>query len=224
MKFFNTEVSLILAASLIYLFYLFSSGEVILNIVLNWLFILIVSLWIVRKTQRGGIFLKSLLFFFILYLHLLHNVVTYINFDHFFTQKYVGDFFIDITKINFIPFDTISNNLFGATVAPVTIVQTVGNLILLTPLTFCLLTFKLSKNGFVAMYITFFTSLFIESFQFLQNYVATSFEYGEAYRSVDIDDIILNSLSGIIGVILFKIMNKKFISKLNKVPETDIPY
>lgn len=74
------------------------------------------------------------------------------------------------------------------------------------------------------MYITFFTSPFIESFQFLQNYVATSFEYGEAYRSVDIDDIILNSLSGIIGVILFKIMNKKFISKLNKVPETDIPY
>ncbi|WP_404458925.1 VanZ family protein [Sutcliffiella horikoshii] len=65
-----------------------------------------------------------------------------------------------------------------------------------------------------------FTTLCIEVFQFLVNFSVSGYLYSEGgNRAVDIDDVILNTAGGIVGVLTF-IIYKKLI--LNKVIHTKV--
>jgi glycopeptide antibiotics resistance protein len=107
---------------------------------------------------------------------------------------------------NFIPFKTIHFYLFLANVnLKIRIENLVGNVIGFAPFGFiCPLIFKKSRNLKVVLVATFSLSLTYEVLQLL-------FQFG----SFDVDDLILNTLGGILGYIPFKFFH--FILSLKKV-------
>ncbi|HZH58235.1 MAG TPA: VanZ family protein [Metabacillus sp.] len=82
---------------------------------------------------------------------------------------------------------------------PSALFQIVGNIIMLTPLTFVMLYFKWARSYKQAIWYSFICTIGIEFIQFSQNILALVFNLGMG-RSADIDDVILNSLGAVIGV------------------------
>ncbi|PUB10642.1 VanZ like protein [Paenisporosarcina sp. OV554] len=186
-----------------------------LNLVVNFGIVLLISIWLISKSEVKNILNFVILFVFVIYLFVLHSFVTYINIPDYITQEYIGNPYVNIERINFIPFKTIYSNLFGRVVAPVTIMQTVGNLFLLLPLAFALLSLKIINNKYKAIIVIFLTTVFIEMFQLLDNFIASGYKYSEGgQRAIDIDDILLNTLGGLIGIVLFFIYKKLFLCKV----------
>ncbi|WP_271005691.1 VanZ family protein [Listeria seeligeri] len=141
---------------------------------------------------------------FILYIFILLHLVAYISIGDFVNSTYTGDFHIQKEMINLIPFTTIENTFTQTLPTMPTIIQIIGNVLLLSPLSFFLLYFKITKSGWKALLVVFLTSCGIELLQFVQTTMITGFESMSLPpdRSTDVDDIILNTLSGLIGVLL----------------------
>lgn len=88
------------------------------------------------------------------------------------------------------------------------IYQVIGNIILFIPLGFFIKFFMQDKKVFLRSLISIiFISCSIESFQGLANY-----GLGINYRSVDIDDIILNVTGGLLGYLIAKYLQKFVLS------------
>ncbi len=208
-----------LLAPLFYLIYAFTTQIYegagfldYLNVIVNYGVILVVSIWLMRKSVVENNLHFVILFAFVLYLFVLHPYVTYVNIPYYFTQEYVGNHYVSMQQINLSPFKTIYNNLFGSLVAPVTVIQTVGNLFLLSPLAFALLSLKILTNKVKVALTILLTTLFIETFQFLINFSTSGYMYSEGgLRAIDIDDVLLNTAGGVLGILVFKIY-KKLIS------------
>ncbi|MBC1425242.1 VanZ family protein [Listeria seeligeri] len=141
---------------------------------------------------------------FILYIFILLHLVAYISIGDFVNSTYTGNFHIQKEMINLIPFTTIENTFTQTLPTMPTIIQIIGNVLLLSPLSFFLLYFKITKSGWKALLVVFLTSCGIELLQFVQTTMITGFESMSLPpdRSTDVDDIILNTLSGLIGVVL----------------------
>ncbi|MBC2247801.1 VanZ family protein [Listeria seeligeri] len=141
---------------------------------------------------------------FILYIFILLHLVAYISIGDFVNSTYIGNFHIQKEMINLIPFTTIENTITQTLPTMPTIIQIIGNVLLLSPLSFFLLYFKITKSGWKALLVVFLTSCGIELLQFVQTTMITGFESMSLPpdRSTDVDDIILNTLSGLIGVLL----------------------
>lgn len=209
----------LLAASLLYFIYscksvLFEGVSYLdyLNLLVNFGIIFVLSIWLISKSTVTNIIEQLVSFFYVLYLFVLHSFVTYVYIPYYFTQKYLGDHFVHTGQINLIPFNSIFSDLF-IIAAPVTIMQTLGNLLLLTPLAFAMLSLGIIESKYKVVLVTFLTTLFIETTQFLINYSVSGYEYGyEGPRAVDIDDLILNTTGGVIGILFFMIY-KKILNK-----------
>lgn len=106
---------------------------------------------------------------------------------------------------NFIPFKSIISSI-DAGIRPF-ISSVLGNIVLTMPFGF-LMTILAKNKSFKMMiiYIVCF-SLAIEALQFCIGLVV-----GYWYRNVDIDDLILNTIGGIIGWGIYKITPRKLIS------------
>lgn len=103
-------------------------------------------------------------------------------------------------KYNFIPFSTIKE-LITTLPATIAIKQIVGNLIMFMPFGF-FIPFFTKKNGFQkCIYLSIGFAILIELLQFILGLTFV----GSQYRSVDIDDVILNTIGAIVGYIIFKI-------------------
>ncbi|PZG36691.1 antibiotic resistance protein VanZ [Listeria ivanovii] len=141
---------------------------------------------------------------FILYIFILLHLVAYISIGDFVNSTYTGDFHIQKEMINLIPFTTIENTFRQTLPTMPTIIQIIGNILLLFPLSFFLLYFKITDSGWKALLVVFLTSCGIELLQFVQTTMITGFESMSLPpdRSTDVDDIILNTLSGLFGVLL----------------------
>lgn len=141
---------------------------------------------------------------FILYIFILLHLVAYISIGDFVNSTYTGNFHIQKEMINLIPFTTIENTFTQTLPTMPTIIQIIGNVLLLSPLSFFLLYFKITKSGWKALLVVFLTSCGIELLQFVQTTMITGFESMSLPpdRSTDVDDIILNTLSGLIGVLI----------------------
>ncbi|MDD7794110.1 VanZ family protein [Clostridium sp. 'White wine YQ'] len=85
------------------------------------------------------------------------------------------------------------------------VVNILGNLMLLAPLSVLapIITNKFRSYRSVTL-LCFSVSLLIESLQYI------SYFFGN-FRSVDIDDVILNTLGALIGFFVFKLLNNKVI-------------
>ncbi|WP_301108128.1 VanZ family protein [Sporosarcina sp.] len=209
----------LIAASLLYFIYSYKREIYVgagfldyLNLIVNYGIILALAVGLIRKSAVNNIIEQIISFGFVLYLFVLHRFVTIIYIPYYFTQEYIGNPYINFDRINLIPFKTIYNDLFGTIVAPVTVMQTFGNLFLLLPLAFSLLVLQIVTKKRKVAIIVFFTTLFIETFQLVENLIESGYLYSEGGgRAVDIDDLILNTLGGIIGIFLFIFYQKVFM-------------
>ncbi len=182
----------------------FGSRPELINSAANGLFLLIITFILTKKAV-----LKTSIDFvwfivFILYVFVLHHLVTYIALGDFVSSTYTGNFYIQTDMINLKPFTTIENTVKQTLPTMPTIIQIVGNALLLAPLSFFLLYFKICKRASMAILVVFLTSCMIELVQFAQTTLITGFDgiMLPTGRSTDIDDVILNTLSGCLGVIV----------------------
>lgn len=102
-----------------------------------------------------------------------------------------------VQAINLIPFHTITDYIFNAGVLPLS--NILGNIALFIPLGIYLTLFKCNKNICINTIWIIFISVSVEILQYLMKVGVT-----------DIDDVILNGLGGLLGIIIFKVMNRIF--------------
>lgn len=100
-------------------------------------------------------------------------------------------------SINFIPFYSIKEYIFSnsATVRSFAFANVVGNIVIFTPFGTYLSLFKNDKRVIANLLFIFIVSLFIEIIQGLLGIGAS-----------DIDDIILNCLGGLVGIVGYKFL------------------
>ena len=114
-------------------------------------------------------------------------------------------------SINLIPFHSIKEYIFSnsATIKKFAFSNVVGNIVIFIPLGTYLLLFKKNKRVVANLLFIFKVSLFIEITQGLLGIGAS-----------DIDDIILNCLGGLIGILGYKFL--LFILRDKKKVHTEI--
>lgn len=201
---------LVLSLPLLYLGYgitlalQFGSRPELINSTANGIFLFIITYILTKKAV-----LKTSIDFvwfivFILYVFVLHHLVTYIAVGDFISSTYTGHFYIQTNMINLEPFTTIENTFRQTLPTMPTIIQIAGNALLLAPLSFFLLYFKICKRLGMAILVVFLTSCAIELIQLAQTTLITGFDgiMLPDGRSTDIDDVILNTLSGCLGVVV----------------------
>lgn len=145
-------------------------------------------------------FFKKLCLFLVLVLYLLiltqQILFKYIPFTEVINHFRLADHKYHWRSNNFIPFKTINFYLYLANVnLIIRIKNLVGNIIGFMPFAFlCPLLFKKFRNFKVVILTTFSLSLSYEVLQLL-------FELG----SFDVDDLILNTIGGFLGYLLFNL-------------------
>lgn len=100
-------------------------------------------------------------------------------------------------SINLIPFNSIKEYMFSnsATIKRFAFSNVVGNIIIFIPLGTYLSLFKKNKGVITNLILIFIVSLFVEITQWLLGIGAS-----------DIDDIILNCLGGLVGILGYKLL------------------
>ena len=113
-------------------------------------------------------------------------------------------------KHNFIPFKGVLE-LLAPEYLSIGLRQFVGNILLFVPLGFgvSILFFKLKPKAIIV--IGFFVSLSIEILQAILGFII-----GYNYRAFDVNDLILNTVGTIIGLIIFKALFK-FLNNNNLI-------
>lgn len=125
-----------------------------------------------------------------------------------FPIPYQGAELFDSVPNNFIPFRTIISTLqMGLTVTA--FIQIAGNILIAAPYGVVLdLTMRKSNKIWLFLFPLLFP-LVIELLQFI-----IGFAIGYNYRSVDIDDFILNALGGYLGILFSKLFFKNYGDKI----------
>lgn len=126
----------------------------------------------------------------------------------------IGDIKVNLL-VNFIPIVNsvkdlmVGVNSMGFFMVKFWIINILGNIILLAPLAFIMpLISKKFRSLRSVVILCFCTSLFIEFLQFLSLFIGN-------LRSVDIDDVILNTLGAFIGFGAFKVLSRFSFFKNN---------
>lgn len=100
-----------------------------------------------------------------------------------------------IRSVNLIPFHTINRYYTNFSNSSIALLNVIGNILIFIPLGIYLKIFKKDINFIKCVIIAFLTSLCVEILQF-----------GFGIGITDVDDIILNTLGGAIGFIIYKIL------------------
>lgn len=181
----------------------FGSKAEMVNVIVNGTILGACSIFIIWKAKLRNTVDVVWLATFILYLFILHHLVTYISAGDILRSTYTGGFHIQQEMVNLVPFTTIENTVHQTLPTMPTIIQLLGNVLLLAPLTFFLLYFQITKRIGMTLLIALLVSTGIELVQFLQTTIITGFSgiTLPENRSTDIDDIILNTLSGLLGIL-----------------------
>jgi glycopeptide antibiotics resistance protein len=154
--------------------------------------------FLIKKAIVNKIYKLVILTAFIVYLCSLHQLVTFIPLWNSMERIVV---YGQIQLLNLVPFKTIIKS-------PIT--EIMGTLLMLTPLAFSLMSLSILKSKKKTIMVTMLVSIGIELIQFIENSMGSAFlVYG---RSTDIDDVILNTLGGAIGVYIYLLFNH-FIGK-----------
>ncbi len=129
--------------------------------------------------KRIIIYKDLFMLMFILYMFLLFELVTTTDFESF--------------SNNFIPFKEITRYDFSSKLFYKNVL---GNVLLFIPFGYCVSNILKNKKIYITAIITFITSISIELIQM------------NIGRSFDIDDIILNLSGGLVGYLLYKLLEK----------------
>lgn len=126
-----------------------------------------------------------------------------------FPIPYQGTEFFEPIPNNFIPFSTITATL-KAGITTTSIIQIAGNILIAAPYGLILyLTMRKKKRIWIALLPLLFP-IVIESLQF---FIGLTIGYN--YRSVDIDDFILNTLGAYSGILFGKIFLRNLCDKIS---------
>lgn len=132
------------------------------------------------KNKKNIVLYKELYsLIFILYILCLFEVVTFQD--------------VNYGTSNFIPFREIFRYTFGTRLF---VKNIVGNILLFLPFGYFISEYLKVNKVYLTIFLTVLISTTIE---FVQLYIG---------RTFDIDDIILNTLGGILGYLLYKVINK----------------
>lgn len=171
-----------------------------------------IVIYFIKKSEVNTLYKLVVLFSFHVYLFILHHLVTYVPLSYYLHTEYlVSHPAIQFYNLNLIPFKTISDTFFWNlhTFTPVTVIQILGNALLMTPFAFALMFLGIIRNPIKLIIVMCSVSVLIELIQFIETTI------GLTARSTDIDDVILNTFSGIIGVWIYY-MFKLFSDKKQK--------
>lgn len=182
----------------------FASKAELINVIFNGTLLGACSIFIVCKARIRNVVDVIWLAVFIIYIFILHHLVTYISAGDILKSTYTGNFHIQREMVNLVPFTTIENTIHQALPTMPTLVQLLGNALLLAPLTFFLLYFQIVTRVWTALLTAILVSTGIELIQFIQTTIITGFSgiTLPENRSTDVDDIILNTLSGLLGILV----------------------
>ncbi|KGX90292.1 hypothetical protein N783_21110 [Pontibacillus marinus BH030004 = DSM 16465] len=138
-------------------------------------------------------------------------MVTWLYIDQYFTRFY---FNVSFHQINLIPFKTLGN-VYAITELPgVYWKQFIGNLLLLTPLGYFVLRLRIVEGAWKAFLFVFLFTMGIECLQFIKSIFISG------GRSTDIDDVLLNTLGGLLGIAAYYIIQK--ISSIKKEKQQSV--
>lgn len=171
-----------------------------------------------KKISKEKLFIGSIIYFISIFIIML--TIFPITIDKRIIQSDIELGYESIN--NLIPFKTIYNEITsnGYSHIGLSIYQLCGNFIMLFPLGYLIpIMFNKKINFKLIILIIFSISLSIESTQFI---IGKFITYN--YRSFDIDDIILNTLGGILGYLILKLtypIIKNFV-KIDCFENTDI--
>lgn len=174
-----------------------------INALSNSLILFILILLIARKANIKQ-FLDIIWFFvFSLYLMILHYLVTYLYIGNFIKGQLTAHPHLQFQSINLVPFATIEATFNQIDPNFSVTIQVIGNILMLAPLAFFLLYFQLTKKAGKTFLWIVAVAIGIECIQFLQTTFASMYQLmpANSHRSADIDDIILNSCSGLLGIL-----------------------
>lgn len=181
----------------------------------NLAIIAVVFFLFTRKIQLGSIFRFIMYTLFQLYCFWVYGLTAYFSFDFIINaynlHQMTKPFHFPFEVINIIPFHTILMDI--SLFAEVTIIQIIGNLLLLMPFGFFILYFKMASQRKM-IFLAFCVSLIIELTQLLQALIVSQYFDGPG-RACDIDDIILNTLSAFLAIGVYKIYSI-FCTKIKK--------
>lgn len=168
-----------------------------IELYINCIPITVCVIFLIKKAIVNNFYKLVVLTAFIVYLCSLHQVVTFIP------VWYLESTVISSTTplLNLVPFKTILESQ---------ITQLMGPLLMLTPLAFALMSLSILKSKKKTIMVTMLISIGIELIQFIENSTGSAFLLYS--RSINIDDVILNTLGGVIGVYIYLLFNH-FISK-----------
>ncbi len=120
------------------------------------------------------------------------------------------EYFGDITWYNYIPFSTIYDTLrYG--INTTAILQIFGNICISVPYGIFIMVFLKNKKWWKLLIFALLLTVSIEFIQFLIGTIIDNM-----YRTVDIDDVILNLLGTYIGYGIYKILPKSIKNSLVK--------
>ncbi|WP_142289568.1 VanZ family protein [Gottfriedia luciferensis] len=168
----------------------------ILEVLMNLSILLVCMIFLLKRTKLQNaldwlIGLSFSIYFCILYFNTIHFLF-FLDDLHYSveTLKYISN------SVNLVPIKGIIDVL---RYNPSSLFQIAGNTIMLTPLAFAMLYFKWAKSNKQAIWYSFLCTIGIELIQFLQSILALVFNLGMG-RSLDVDDVLLNTIGAVIGV------------------------
>jgi len=201
--------------------YPYFNFQVELQIILNMIITLILLVTLLKRTTLENILdwiigICFSLYFCILYLKTVRFSLIYSPTNDY-TGKYIGTMITN--SVNLIPLSGIVDTL---RYSPTALYQIIGNTVMLAPLTFTMLYFKWVPSAKKALWYSFLCTLSIECIQLVQTVLEFLFGLGQA-RSTDVDDVILNTLGAVIGVICYAVW-AKLEERLSKKTQTTKVY
>lgn len=169
-----------------------------IELYINCIPITVCVILLIKKAIVNNFYKLVVLTAFIVYLCSLHQVVTFIPVWHYLEGRVISS---TTPLLNLVPFKTILESQ---------ITQLMGPLLMLTPLAFALMSLSILKSKKKTIMVTMLISIGIELIQFIENSTGSAFLLYA--RSSNIDDVILNTLGGVIGIYIYLFFNQ-FIGK-----------
>jgi glycopeptide antibiotics resistance protein len=182
------------------------SIEILLNIAPVITFFIVDSILINRQNRLFLSFAQSSFYVYVYFL--VNYTILYIPFSHFLFQSPIYTFKQMQLNFNFIPFHTI---FFEST----TMLHLVGNFVLLLPLGIYIpLLYNTKGISKITKWI-FLVTLGIEIIQLLFSSIDSIYNEFPYRKAFDIDDLLLNTLGGLVGFGLYKLLVSPLYSILN---------
>ncbi|MFD9628990.1 VanZ family protein [Peribacillus muralis] len=167
----------------------------LIELYINCIPITLCVIFLIKKAIVNNFYKLVVLNAFIVYLCSLHQIVTFIPVWYWRSPGISST----TPLINLVPFKTILESEITQLIAP---------LLLLIPIAFALMSLSILKSKKKTIMVTMLISIGIELIQFIENSTGTGSAFEIYSRLTNIDDVILNTLGGVIGVYIYHFIRK----------------